>query len=244
MLHQMYGHHSVKVADNLYAYIWEGRGNNANTVLFPGALRGDRPHVIVDPGHVRNEMSESCFESLTRAMDKDGFSLKDIGLVINTHAHNDHCSADGLLTKNGALLAISREEEDYFRQRSRMQSLSGPPPELVPSFYLQEGNLKLGPKSGVELQVLLTPGHSPGSVCLYWEKEKALISGDVVFAGSVGRTDLHGGSMVTLKKSIDRLAQLDVECLIPGHSTEYGSIIRGKANVTRNFQAIKLFFSY
>ncbi len=125
-----------------------------------------------------------------------------------------------------------------------MQSLPGPLPELVPSFYLQEGNLKLGPKSSVELQVLLTPGHSPGSVCLYWEKEKVLISGDVVFAGSVGRTDLHGGSMVTLKKSIDRLAQLDVDCLIPGHSTEYGNIIRGKDNVTRNFQAIKLFFSF
>ena len=243
MLHQMYGHRSVRVADNLYAYIWQGRGNNCNTCLFVNVLRGDRPHVIVDPGHTKNEMGEPCFDSLTKTVEKDGFKISEIGLVINTHTHVDHCQANELITQhNGALLAISREEEEYYHQRSKLFSLFGSPGNLTPSFYLQEGTLNLGAQAKLELQALLAPGHSPGSVCLYWEKEKVLISGDVIFFGSVGRTDLPGGSTSLLKKSIDRLSQLDIECLIPGHSTEYGSIVKGKENVKRNFQAIKLFF--
>jgi glyoxylase-like metal-dependent hydrolase (beta-lactamase superfamily II) len=68
-----------------------------------------------------------------------------------------------------------------------------------------------------------------------------LITGDVVFYGSIGRTDFPSGSLSQLKQSIDRLSQLDVECLVPGHSTELGSIIKGKQNVERNFQSVKLF---
>jgi len=63
----------------------------------------------------------------------------------------------------------------------------------------------------------------------------------VVFYGSIGRTDFPSGSISSLKRSIDRLSKLDVELLVPGHSTEYGSIVEGKANVERNFQVVKLF---
>jgi len=68
-----------------------------------------------------------------------------------------------------------------------------------------------------------------------------LISGDVVFAGSIGRTDFPGGSPSLLRKSIDELSQLDVEYLVPGHSTEMGSIISGKDKVKRNFYTVKMF---
>ena len=102
--------------------------------------------------------------------------------------------------------------------------------------------MSLGAKDEkVAVKVLLTPGHSPGSVCLYLEKDKILISGDVVFAGSVGRTDFPGGSPSLLRKSIDELSQLDVEYLVPGHSTEMGSIIAGKDKVSRNFYTVKMF---
>ena len=114
-------------------------------------------------------------------------------------------------------------------------------PEVKPFFYLTEGNLGLGANSKLNLKVLLTPGHTPGSVSLYLEKEKILVSGDVVFFGSVGRTDLPGGSTSLLHQSIDRLSQLDVEYLVPGHSTEMGSIISGKEKVKRNFQMVKMF---
>jgi glyoxylase-like metal-dependent hydrolase (beta-lactamase superfamily II) len=114
-------------------------------------------------------------------------------------------------------------------------------PQFTPLFYLKEGSLSLGTKNKVELEIFHTPGHSPGSVCLYWPDNKILITGDVVFYGSIGRTDFPSGSLSLLKKSIDKLSQLDVECLVPGHSTEYGNIVKGKLNVERNFQTVKLF---
>jgi hydroxyacylglutathione hydrolase len=114
-------------------------------------------------------------------------------------------------------------------------------PRFSPEFYLKEGEASLG-KNGFKLDVMLSPGHSPGSVCLYWAEKKVLITGDVVFFMSVGRTDFPGGDTAMLKKSIDRLAALDVEYIVPGHNTEPKGIIRGKDLVERNFEAVQDFF--
>ncbi len=234
----------LRLADNFYCYVWQGRGNNCNTCLFANVLRGERPHVLIDPGHISNEFGETCFEHLVKTVEKSGFRVSDIGLIINTHSHPDHCQANELVVeKSGAWVTLS-EEEDEFRNTlgQKMYSMFGMrPPQFTPLFYLREGTLSLGTQNKVELQVLHTPGHSPGSVCLYWAEEKILITGDVVFYGSIGRTDFPSGSLSLLKKSIEKLSQLDVEVLVAGHSTEYGAVVRGKANVERNFQAVKLF---
>lgn len=232
----------VKLAENCYCYIWQGRGNNCNTCLFTNLLRGERPNVIIDPGHITNELREDCFNHLTKAIETDGFKIEDTGLIINTHSHSDHCEANELIVqKSKANIAIS-EEEDNFRRTNRMYSMSGvKAPQFTPFFYLKEGSLSLGAHNKTVFQILHTPGHSPGSVCLYLQSMKLLITGDVVFYGSIGRTDLPGGSISELKKSIDKLSKLDVEYLVPGHSTEFGSIIKGKQNVERNFQSVKLF---
>ena len=238
-------HESVKLADYFYCYVWQGRGNNCNAILWPSVLRGERPHVLVDPGHARNELGESCFDSLTGAMEKDGFKMEDIGLVIGTHSHPDHIEATELVVnKSGALFALSREEDEFYRTMGKMffQAFGGKPPQVNPFFYLKEGDLSLGAKNNkMVVKVFLTPGHSPGSISLYLEEDKILISGDVVFAGSIGRTDFPGGSTSLLRKSIDELSQLDVEYLVPGHSTEMGSIISGKDKVKRNFYTVKMF---
>jgi hydroxyacylglutathione hydrolase len=212
-------HNSVKLAEYFYCYVWQGRGNNCNAILWPSVLRGERPHVLVDPGHVRNELGEPCFDSLAQAMEKDGFKMEDIGLVIGTHSHPDHIEATELVVKkNGALFTLSREEDEFYRTTGKMffQAFGSKPPQVDPFFYLKAGNLSLGAKDNkVAIRVLLTPGHSPGSISLYLEKDKILVSGDVVFAGSVGRTDFPGGSPSLLRKSIDELSQLDVEYLVP-----------------------------
>ena len=238
-------HKSVKLADKLYCYVWEGRGNNCNTVLWPSVLRGEHPHVLVDPGHIRDELGETCFDSLAQAMENDGFKIEDIGLVIATHSHPDHIEAVELVVeKSGAMFALSREEDEFYRTMgmSFFQMFGVKPPQVTPSFFLKEGDLSLGAKEDkLAVKVLLTPGHSPGSVCLYLEKDRILISGDVVFAGSVGRTDFPGGSPSLLRKSIDELSKLDVEYLVPGHSTEMGSIITGEDKVRRNFYTVKMF---
>jgi hydroxyacylglutathione hydrolase len=238
-------HKSVKLAEKFYCYLWQGRGNNCNTVLWPLVLRGESPHVLVDPGLVRDELGEPCFDSLAQAMAGDGFKMEDIGLVIATHSHPDHIEATELVVeKSGALFTLSREEDEFHRTvgMSYFQMFGGKPPQVNPSFYLKEGNLSLGAKDDrVEVKVFLTPGHSPGSISLYMEEDKILISGDVVFAGSIGRTDFPGGSPSLLRKSIDELSRLDVEYLVPGHSTEMGSIIAGKDKVRRNFYTVKMF---
>ena len=71
---------------------------------------------------------------------------------------------------------------------------------------------------GLTARVLATPGHTPGGICLHFEKEHLLLTGDTLFAGSCGRTDFPGGSMTTLSKSLKRLAALPPETeVIPGH---------------------------
>jgi hydroxyacylglutathione hydrolase len=238
-------HKSVKLKEHFYCYVWQGRGNNCNTVLWPSVLRGEHPHVLIDPGHIGNEVGESCFDSLEQTMEKDGFKVQDIGLVIGTHCHPDHIEAtDAVVEKSGALFTMSREEDEFYRTmgKSFFQAFGARAPQASPYFYLKNGDLSVGAKDNrVAARVLLTPGHSPGSVCLYLEDDKILISGDVVFVGSVGRTDFPGGSPLLLKKSIDELSQLDVEYLVTGHSTEAGSLVTGKEAVKRNFYAVKMF---
>jgi hydroxyacylglutathione hydrolase len=238
-------HKSVKLTENFYCYVWQGRGNNCNTILWPSVLRGEHPHVLIDPGHIVNEVGEPCFDSLAQAMEKDGFKMGDIGLVLGTHCHPDHIEATDLVVeKSGALFTMSREEDEFYRTMGKtfFQAFGSKAPQVSPYFYLKDGDLSVGAKDNkVAARVLLTPGHSPGSISLYLEEDKILISGDVVFAGSIGRTDFPGGSPSLLRKSIDELSQLDVEYLVPGHSTEMGSIVAGKDEVRRNFYTVKMF---
>ena len=252
-------HRSLKLAENLYCYLWQGRGNNCNTYLFTTVLRGERPHVIVDPGFVVNELKEPCFDSLLMAMQEDGFKVEDIGLIINTHTHPDHCQATEVIVQKSArkggkrkasqakvsqaLVALSREEEEYYRTvGERVFSMFGMEvAKFEPFIYLVEGDLSLGKEEKkLDLQILHTPGHSPGSISIYWPNNKVLITGDVVFYGAVGRTDFPGGSIWVLKQSIEKLSRLEVEYLLPGHSTEYGSIIEGRERVERNFKAVRV----
>lgn len=243
----------MRLLDNLYCYIWQGKGNNCNSYLFANVLRGDRPHVMVDPGQVVDELKEPCLDTLLRGLDKDGIQPEDIGLIISTHAHYDHFGASRSLvarsrSKGGqpkqTLLAIHEAEADYLKMATEyMAKVPGMPVQqswFEPNFYLREGELNLGKGEGrVNLQVILTPGHTPGSISLYWPDKKVLITGDLLFYGGVGRTDF-GGDGKQLKQSIERLSQLDVEYVLPGHRTEFGDIIKGKDAVRQNFAAVRL----
>jgi hydroxyacylglutathione hydrolase len=237
-------HKSVRLLNNLYCYIWSGMGNNCNTCVLTGVLEGDKPHIIIDPGHLTNEADEDCLGSLTESMKADQIQMKDIGLIINTHSHPDHCqSNEELVNISGAAVTMS-EEENIFRTTvgEQMYTMFGMrAPNFTPLFFLKEGDTKLG-KDDFTLQIILCPGHSPGSVCLYLPDSKVLITGDVVFYMSVGRTDFPGGSAKFLQKSIERLSKLDVEFLVPGHNTEPNGVIRGRDMIKRNFQAVKMFF--
>jgi len=96
---------------------------------------------------------------------------------------------------------------------------------------LKEGEVKLG---GETFEISIVPGHSPGSIGLYWPAKKALFPGDVIFQMNVGRSDFPGGDSKLLKQSIQALARLDVEYLLPGHM----GMVTGKANVKKNFEKV------
>ena len=79
----------MRLIDNLYCYLWAGRGNNCHSYLFADVLRGDRPHVLVDPGHVANELNERCLDRLLSAMERDGFKCYLCGSDKDTlHVHH------------------------------------------------------------------------------------------------------------------------------------------------------------
>jgi len=220
----------MKLDSDLYAYPWMSmQENNCNTYL----LGGDVP-VLIDPGH------QHLVKNLIAQMEKDKNRLEDIRLIIATHVHPDHFEASQTFARAGVLMAMHPEEEKFLKEVGSefYRAFGGEMPDMKVDFFLKEGQLKVG---STTLQVLHTPGHSPGSISLYWPEKKALFTGDAVFYMGVGRTDLPGGDGHLLRESIERLSRLDAEWLLSGH----GEVIRGKRNIQQNFRYIRTnFFDY
>ena len=137
--------------------------------------------------------------------------------ILLTHGHFDHIGAiPGLLEKFPDLPVCVHEKD--------MQMFGHPlnqlPPEYPPVGGLRGSRSLRGLRDleGLEVEIIETPGHTPGGVCYYFPKDKLLLSGDTLFAGSVGRTDLPGGDMATLMDSLQKLTALpDDTLVIPGH---------------------------
>ncbi len=238
-------HRSLTVAAGVHFYLWVGQGINSNSIVLADVLDGDKPHILVDPGMAGSEMGEKALDSLAGAMAGDGLSLDDVGMVIGTHCHPDHFQAvDEVVRRSGALVALSQVEYEFLQGpgKALYGSFGTPSPSVVPAVLLQEGELKLGSSNGRRIDVLMAPGHTPGSICLYLKETKILVSGDVVFPGGIGRMDFVGGSMSQMKDTLRRLADLDIEHILPGHSSPAGPLVSGKENVVRNFQMVRMFF--
>jgi len=217
----------MKITDNLHAFIWRDMTqNNCNTYLINGPKK-----ILIDPGH------RHLFGQVEQQLAELGLSFREIDLVILTHGHPDHMEAVGMFEKP-TLSAISKIEVDFFRRMGEHYQRYSDMVAFEPDFFLDDGNLKVGKDT---FQVLVSPGHSPGSICLYRPDSRVLITGDVVFNQGIGRTDIPGGDGKLLKQSIQRLSALEVETLLPGH----GGIVMGREEVRSNFQLIeKQWFGY
>lgn len=222
----------MKIADCLYAYPWRGNDNNCNTYVFAGVLSEGR-HVLVDPGHLLTPMyQEPALRHLLSDMSRDGLNGMRTGLVILTHGHPDHCEAAVALRREyGALVAMHEADAGSF------EAMGG-----KVDIFLEEGTLEFNGDRPVSLQIYHSPGHTPGHVTIFWPERKALITGDCVFYRSMGRTDFPGGDAAALQNSIDRLARLDVECLLCGHAYGHPGILKGKEAVRENFRVIQEYF--
>ncbi|MBC7318397.1 MBL fold metallo-hydrolase [Candidatus Bipolaricaulota bacterium] len=151
---------------------------------------------LIDPGGTSAELE---------------LALQEVKLkyILLTHGHFDHADyAELFRARTGAKILYHPEEKTTFWTMGRT-----PPPLDQP---LADGDrLRLGEE---ELLVWHLPGHSPGSVAFLWEKKKTIFVGDVLFAGSVGRTDLPGGSWEDLSRSLSRLLSLGEGWrILPGH---------------------------
>jgi glyoxylase-like metal-dependent hydrolase (beta-lactamase superfamily II) len=217
-------------------------GNNSNSYVVANALPENK-HVLVDPGMVTNEARQNCMDRLISEMAKDGLKVEDVGLILNTHAHPDHYGASEAIRKmSGAQVAIARGDEDFLKlaqgeMAQVLKQMGIEFPEINPDFYLTEGELRLG--EDLVASIILTPGHSRGHVGIYWPDAKVFMGGDLIFSGSTGRVDIPGGSAQSLKESIERIAQLDIEYILTGH--QYGSpgIISGREEIERNYDFVR-----
>jgi len=237
-------HRSLAVADKVYFYLWVGRSLDCNSVVLANVLEGPKPHVLVDPGMTNLGMGEDPLTSLSEAMEGDGLSLKDVGLVLGTHSHPDHFQAvDAVVSLSGAGVALSSAEHKFMKGigGAMYHSFGTRVPSSEPSVILEEGPLSLDGLQ-LDIDVIIAPGHSPGCACLYLKDSRVLVSGDVVFPGSIGRMDLPGGSVSQMRESIERLSNLDIEHILAGHSSMGAPVVSGKENVVRNFQMVRMFF--
>ena len=166
--------------------------------------------LVIDPAGEEEHILEAA-----RALDLT------IESVVNTHGHPDHtCGNRKIAEQTGANIYMHALDDRFFNtpQGQSMAMQMGFTPSPSADVLLEDGDTI--PFGNSELTVLHTPGHSPGGVCLYVEDN--LFTGDTLFVGAVGRTDLPGGSMETLLRSIkERILCLPDETIIwPGH--DYG----------------------
>jgi len=176
-----------------------------------------REALVIDPG-----------DEVTRILELLGRHRLTVKAIVSTHAHIDHVGGLAKLRQyTGAPILMHRDDLPLYQGMEVQAAFLGvPPPEITEiDQLLKEGDaLSWGEFAA---SVIHTPGHTPGSVCLYLPKEAGKISmpvprlfaGDTLFAGSIGRTDLWGGSMDQITHSLkDKLMQLPDETIVyPGH---------------------------
>jgi glyoxylase-like metal-dependent hydrolase (beta-lactamase superfamily II) len=166
--------------------------------------------IIIDPGCYEAEEKDT----LKSFIEKTGLVPK---MLLNTHCHLDHVFGNKFIAETyGLTLQLHPTEKEVLAFAPASGLMWGLPFDNYAGefiFLKEEDTIVLGTD---ELKVIEAPGHSPGHICFYCEKQGFIIGGDVLFQGSIGRTDLPGGSFETLIKNI-RTKLL----VLPGETTVY-----------------------
>jgi len=182
-------------------------------------------YVIYDETGEAVVIDAACYDEKEKAALSDFIKKKGLKVVrnINTHCHIDHILGNGFIEEQyGIKPEYHKDSVPFFRTAAEIGASFGYQVAKIPEAarYLEEGELiRFG---NTELSVLYTPGHAAGHVCLYDEAEKFVITGDVLFRDTIGRTDLPSGDFNLLMDSIkNKLFTLpgDVTAY-PGHGPE------------------------
>jgi hydroxyacylglutathione hydrolase len=168
-----------------------------------------REGMVIDPG--------DDIEDVIALIDKHHLKIKQI---VVTHAHIDHVGgAMKLRAATGAPILLNQNDDALLRMLDVQAAWIGvaPPGNVQTDQNLADADTLTAGK--LTANVLHTPGHTEGSVCLYFPAQQKLIAGDTLFAGSIGRTDLPGGSFKKIITSLhDKVLALpDETVVVPGH---------------------------
>ena len=168
-----------------------------------------REAMVIDPG--------DQIEDILEILKAENLTLKQI---VVTHAHIDHVGgAMKLKAATGAPILMNQNDQALLKMLDVQAAWVGmkPPGPVQVDEAVGEGRvLKVG---NITSNVIHTPGHTEGSICLYFPEQKTLVAGDTLFAGSIGRTDLPGGSYEKIMRSLHNqvLALPDDTQVVPGH---------------------------
>lgn len=167
--------------------------------------------ILIDPGMDTDRLIQKI---------KEITDPESIEIIILTHCHYDHsAAAEAIANICNAKIAIYKDDAQALKSEEETVSVlfSAPAPNIEPEILYENGD-KIELEDTETLNVIHTPGHTPGGISLYEPTSKSLFSGDTVFPnGGIGRTDFAGGSMGQLSTSIEILTELDVTTLYPGH---------------------------
>ncbi len=162
---------------------------------------------IIDPGGDEEKILDACRKENL-----------DVEYIIATHGHPDHVCGNGPIQEaTGAKIIMHKDDAEFFARPeikdyfSMLGLAESPPADII----VEDGDtITIGEE---KLQVLHTPGHTPGGICLYNAPD--CFTGDTLFVGGVGRTDFQGGSMQELSRSIqEKLLTLPADTVVwPGH---------------------------
>ena len=205
----------MHIFGKLYGYVWGSAfRDSSNTYIIK-----DETTVIVDPGNYKS------FTNLFGLMRNDKIGIDEIDVIVNTHLHKDHCESNPMFMRRGALLTFHELERDFTAYNYKAD------------FKLRNFNT-----GSLDVEIIHTPGHTPGSIVLHLPEYEAIICGDLIFEnGLPGRTDIYGGNKKDMIKSIEKIKSCEPKYIMPGH----GRIVEGKNGISALFdKALQILTRY